>query len=467
MYYVALGVYILLVLGVGLFTAKRKMNIDEINVANREVGWIRSAFSIAASWTWAPALFVASERAYAEGLLGFWWFFIPNVLTLVVFGFVASGGVDRISSEHTIADIMKNAYGSERIKWVYNVILIIIAVCAGGVQLLAGGSVLAMITGFPFFYITVFLVITAMIYSIAGGIRASITTDFLQMGFIYGGIALVIMFLLPSANLQWGGIDNVTTHFLSGQNWEYFLAFGLTTTVGLLSGPYGDQMYWQRVIAMDPKTVKKSFVLSAFLFAGIPLGISLLGFSSAGAGFVPESQQMVGLEYVIAVAPPVVVAVFIIALMSGLSSTLDSAMCASGAVFSSFSDKTKNVFSVRVGMVVVSVMAVVLANIPNMTIFWLFLAYGVMRSSVTIPTITTMLTKKVPSEGAIFWGIIAGLVIGWPTYLYGALNGIGSYSLLGTLLAILLPAVFILYDRINTGKKQRMRGAKNEDTTQS
>lgn len=35
-------------------------------VANREISRVPAAFSIAAAWIWAPALFVSAEKAYTQ-----------------------------------------------------------------------------------------------------------------------------------------------------------------------------------------------------------------------------------------------------------------------------------------------------------------------------------------------------------------------------------------------------------------
>ena len=59
-------------------------------VADRKMPWWIAAFSIAATWVWAPSMFVAAEKAYTQGLPGVFWFVVPNVLTLVLFGFFAS-----------------------------------------------------------------------------------------------------------------------------------------------------------------------------------------------------------------------------------------------------------------------------------------------------------------------------------------------------------------------------------------
>ena len=54
-------------------------------VADREVGWIRGAFSIAVSWVWAPAIFVASLQTYTKGLAGGFWFIAPNIICFFIF----------------------------------------------------------------------------------------------------------------------------------------------------------------------------------------------------------------------------------------------------------------------------------------------------------------------------------------------------------------------------------------------
>lgn len=57
----------------------------EFLLADRNLGVWPAAFSIAATWIWAPALFLASEKAYTQGLAGVFWFIAPNVACLLLF----------------------------------------------------------------------------------------------------------------------------------------------------------------------------------------------------------------------------------------------------------------------------------------------------------------------------------------------------------------------------------------------
>ena len=66
------------------------------------------AFSVAAAWIWAPALFVSAETAYTQGWVGLFWFVIPNVSCLVLFSFFAAKLRDRFPSGFTLSGYMRN-----------------------------------------------------------------------------------------------------------------------------------------------------------------------------------------------------------------------------------------------------------------------------------------------------------------------------------------------------------------------
>ncbi len=80
------GLITLLIFGVAMFaiiyflTKKQFHSKDAFLVARREVGWFRGSLSIAVSWIWAPAVFIASMQAYTQGIAGAFWFIVPNII---------------------------------------------------------------------------------------------------------------------------------------------------------------------------------------------------------------------------------------------------------------------------------------------------------------------------------------------------------------------------------------------------
>ena len=435
--------YGLVLLFIGSRTKKAE-NLDDLNIASGKMNWIASAFGIAASWIWAPALLVAGEKAFLQGFTGVFWFIAPNVLTLIVFAFISERALNKLKNEHTLSELMSNIYGSKRIKTIYNFELLTLSGLSVAVQLLAGANVIRYVADINFGLLTVFFAVIALIYTWGSGFRANVITDVVQMIVMMVAVTVALIVIMPGATLDFGGVEKVSTNFFSRDNWLIFLTYGLTTTIGLISGPVGDQSYWQVAFSMDKKRVKHSFMLSALIFATVPVSMAFIGFAGAGAGFAPENIGYVGLEFIRANASYGVYALFILAIISGLTSTLDSCMTAVGSIFSNLGSKRTGMKEARIGMVVVAVFGIVIANIPNLTIFWLFLFYGVLRSSILVPTVITMVKRKLPSESSIFYGILGAFFIGIPIYFYGALNDVVPISVLGTIMTVLIPTISIL-----------------------
>lgn len=438
--------YVVVVMGLGVLGYRKNADVAELNIGGGNISWLPTSFSIAATWIWAPALFVASERSYVDGLLGLSWFFIPNILCLMFFAFLAEKA-RKYGTVETISQLMSKLYKSKRVFWAYNVELTILTTCSTAVQLLAGGIAISYLTGYPFFGITVALASVALAYSLLGGIRASISTDVFQMVLMIGAVVVALIYLLPTNEIALQGIKARSTSFASADNWKLFLAYGLTTTIGLLSGPIGDQTFWQRAFSVDPKNIRKMFFVSAFIFGIIPLGMGLIGGMAVASGFVAKNASIVGLEFIIAKTSTIIQVLFVLCIISGLSSTIDSNLCAISSLVTNMHERLHSVFWGRLAMCFLTVGGIAIANIPGMSIFYLFLFYGVLRSTVAIPTALTMIKGPVFSESGIFFGIVAALGVGLPVYLAGALMKISFMAITGTVLAVMLPLAFMWKER--------------------
>lgn len=438
--------YVVVVMGLGVLGYMKNADVAELNIGGGNISWLPTSFSIAATWIWAPALFVASERSYVDGLLGLSWFFIPNILCLMFFAFLAEKA-RKYGTVETISQLMSKLYKSKRVFWAYNVELTILTTCSTAVQLLAGGIAISYLTGYPFFGITVALASVALAYSLLGGIRASISTDVFQMVLMIGAVVVALIYLLPTNEIALQGIKARSTSFASADNWKLFLAYGLTTTIGLLSGPIGDQTFWQRAFSVDPKNIRKMFFVSAFIFGIIPLGMGLIGGMAVASGFVAKNASIVGLEFIIAKTSTIIQVLFVLCIISGLSSTIDSNLCAISSLVTNMHERLHSVFWGRLAMCFLTVGGIAIANIPGMSIFYLFLFYGVLRSTVAIPTALTMIKGPVFSESGIFFGIVAALGVGLPVYLAGALMKISFMAITGTVLAVMLPLAFMWKER--------------------
>lgn len=441
-------------------------------VADRKMPWWIAAFSIAATWVWAPSMFVAAEKAYTQGLPGVFWFVVPNVLTLVLFGFFASWMRKIKPDGWTFSAFIREKY-SNRTHNLYLVESFGLQTLSFAVQLLAGATILHKLCGLPFFGTTLALALIPLAYTVAKGIKASIMTDFWQMLWIVVVLAvgLPIIFSNTEPGTFADGLAGATGTFgsLTDENGiNVMLSFGIPTAIGLLSGTFGDQMFWQRVFSIREGEVKKSMMFAALIFACVPVSLSFLGFIAAGAHLAISDTQLTNVASVIAFAPKWFVFPFLLLILSGLMSTVDSILCAVSSVSGhdigvrlsgnkKWHERIQNsrflfllfgneVRTAKMAMIAVAIFAIIIANIPGMTIVYLFLLYGTLRSSVMLPSVWAIKGVKM-SETGLFWGILLSICVGLPIFAYGNLNGNVPMIVTGSLLTIGLSGILSLFSK--------------------
>lgn len=441
---IVLLIYATIMLGATLFFARRKNN-DSFHVADRNIGTVISAFSIAATWIWAPSLFTSAEKAYTNGLPGLFWFLVPNVLCLIFFIPFAKKIRREMPAGITLSGYMKEKYNSKKVNKIYLFQLGSLSVLSTAVQLLAGSKILNMITGVPFWVLTIALAVIAYSYSQISGIKASVITDNLQIGFILLGCAILLPLSLKSGGnigALFKGVSGNTGDFsrLFDENGiNVMLSFGLPTAIGLMSGPFGDQSFWQRAFAIKEKSIGKAFFIGALIFALVPLSLGAIGFIAAGSGFVANDVGMVNFEFIKSILPSWVLIPFLFMILSGLLSTVDSNLCSAASLTTDF--KFKNNLKVsKFTMVVLLLVAIAIANIPGLTVTHLFLFYGTLRASTLLPTVITLIGKKLTKNG-IYYGVLSSLIVGLPIFAYGSIFNIAIYKTIGSLLTVLLSGI--------------------------
>ena len=374
---------------------RRKQTKSEFLTANHSASWVLTAFSMAATWVWAPSMFTAAEKAYLQGFSGVFWFVVPNVLTLILFAVFANKMRMIRPQGWTFSDYIREKY-SNRAHNMFLVESFGLQICSLAVQLLAGAVIFNKVTGLPFFWTTVILATIPLLYSLTNGIRGSISTDFVKMGFI--AVVLIMGLPIMLSNVGVGtllnglaGFDGQHAHLFDATGIAVMLSFGIPTTIGLLSGTFGDQMFWQRVFSVEKHRVKRTMVSAAFIFAIVPVSLACFGFFAAGSKLKIVDTQLVNVSSVIAYCPKWFLYLFFLLILSGLISTVDSILCAVSSVIghdivqrikASTGKEIKEIRIARLGMVLVTLLAIVVANIPCMTITYLFLFYGTLRSSV-------------------------------------------------------------------------------------
>ena len=328
------GIWILLVYAAAMLIAtvtltRKEKSVEGFCVGDRNAGWLLSSLSIAATWVWAPALFTSTENAYMKGFAGLFWFLVPNVLCLVMFIPFAKRIRKEMPSGITLSGYMAEKYQSVGVKRVYLFQLIGLSVLSTGVQLLAGSKILSSVTGLPFWAVTVILAAIGYSYSRFSGIKASILTDAIQIIFMLTVCAAFVINGIRyagSASLfrGLGGYDGTYGSIISSAGLEVFWGFGLPTAIGLISGPFGDQSFWQRAFSIKERYIGRAFLIGALVFGVVPLSMGILGFLGAGVGFQVQDVAVINFEIISWLFPAWAVVPFLFMIISGLLSTIDN-----------------------------------------------------------------------------------------------------------------------------------------------
>lgn len=427
--------------------------------AGRNVPWTLGSFSIAVSWIWAPALFVSVQVAYQQGIPGIFWFTLPNIICLFIMAPLALRIRQFMPEGFTQPEWIRRRF-DERTHKMYLIPFFWYQLMAVTVQLYAGGSIFHVITGVPLPATMAIIAAITLAYAVISGMRASIITDFLQYAMIVFGGLLV----LPWTIWEAGGIGEVLKGIggVTGQHTSIFdpgvaFSFGIITSIGLISGVLSDQQHWQRAFSIEKKDLRKSYIAAGILFGIVPISLAALGFLAANASLgiaLPDGvdPSMIGIVVVAEYLPAWAISTFVLMLLAGLCSTLDSGMLAAASLYSincfRYSPKERAVFRKRasgesltegdrevqtkldrtvvrrsrIAMVGITLagLAVALAviYIPGFGLKYLWWIFNTIAACVAVPTVLSLYWHRLSSE-AVFWGVLIAFAIGIPVFVYG------------------------------------------------
>jgi Na+/proline symporter len=443
--FLLLIIYFIIVMGLTLIFTRNSKTKEDFLVSDRNIGPWKMSLSIAATWIWAPALFVSAQYAYEKGITGFLWFFIPNVLTLLFFGKIARKVRDVFPRGFTIAGFFKERY-SRKTQLVSTFELAFLSILSTAVQLVAGGTVLHLLApSVPTIILSITMVSIAVIYSLYSGIRASVITDDFQMATILIPVIIFTIMVLATKGFTplVAGLAGASGKFgnpFSVAGRGVMMTFGIITAIGLMSGPWGDQSFWQRVFSSEKSKIVTAFRWAAIQFAIVPIGMGIIGFIAAGSGFVPKNVGIANFEFIRALFPPWTLYVFAFMMLSGLLSTVDSHLCAFASLCSDVFPFKFSLRMTRWAMIVLALLSVGIASLPSMTITNLFLTYGTFRASVFLLTLLTLKDVMFDERGFIA-GMITGMVVGTGLFVIGAITKDNPMRLAGSLTAFLSPVI--------------------------
>ncbi len=309
----AILAYFLSVLTIG-FVCSRKQTGEGFLIAERKLSCWNLIATICASFLGGGVLIAFTAYVYQFGLSAIWFFTgISAGLLIFLFFYKKLKSLADEKNFYTLSDYFYLRYG-KRVGLLSAIIIFIWAFCLILMQLIAGGRVLATISGFSYQTSVVIMGMVVFIYLVLGGFRAVVKTDIFQylivllLGFV---IILPLkrdLQLLPEqlCLMRMGLSQSIAFLFIG--------AFNVVVSADL----------WQRIYAAkNPRHAKIGIIGSAVLIIIIGLILSVIGLAAKNnfPDIVPDEALVYGISRLL---PSGLLGLGLVVLFAVIMSTLDT-----------------------------------------------------------------------------------------------------------------------------------------------
>lgn len=477
-YLITFIVYLVLVLGIGLWAFTRTKTVMDFWVFGQNMGPVFASWALIANFVSAVSVIGFIGAVYVEGYALMTHTILGLMLGLSGLYFVV--GYVRRLNVLTFPDLVARVTGYEAARPLAGAVLLISGVLYLIMQLVGSGLLITAITGVPYRYMVWVVGIVFIAYTMLGGLVSVVWTDLLQGILMVSGITIVFIYMLmdqgglTSINTQLAGFDAALVHPTHGGT--YTLLFVAGMFLAFFGTLFTEQDMLIRIAATrDVRTAKIHIAVSGFVLSVFYSMLILLGGATAVAlnnASIPVATPDAAFPTLItSYVTTVIGVVIILAVMSAILSTTDTRLHAVGmtvardiySYFKPHADEHQLMRVSRTATMLLGLLATAAAVNPPGTIITLYgLRAVLLTSAFLIPVYVAVFWTDLDGR-AVLVAIASGGAVGLGTHLAG--GGIGpipsSFLGVGTAILVLLLSQRYFYGRPRTmpapGMKARGR----------
>ena len=393
-------------------------------VAGHNVGFGMGAASMTATWIWAASFYAAATSGYKYGVsgplhYGFWGALM--ILFIYPFGMrfreLAPNG-------HTLGELIHARHGSssQLILAISNLMGSLISLM---VNFTAAGALVSVLSPLSFQTGVIIAGVGVLSYTLTSGFRASVFTDFAQLVALMaiGGVIIpAVLFSMGGPSVMVSGLSNLTLQQQDFFSSEAFFQQGAPYFVAVLAYAIGNQTITQRLFAIDKTKIKATFITATVGYAGIVIGLGMIGLMALTIGIEPLNGNMNNLipQMVSTYLHPVFIALFFILVIGALSSTADSDLSAlSTIMMADIYGKNiaikggvnpKTMMLVGRGTMIVATAAGLIFASFKLDILVMLVFVGALWGAIVFPVIASVFWNRVTNT-AFTSAVIVGLLL--------------------------------------------------------
>jgi urea-proton symporter len=322
-----LAAFSVLWVALGSWFGRGSKDLEGFMLAGRRVGLALGVATAMATWVTSNTTMAAPQLAFQLGIWGMIGYSLGAV-GLLLFAPLARRIRELMPGGFTSGDFVRLRYG--RTTW--RVFLVISFFYALGWLIsmgMAGGVLIQALTGIPYRFGMTVIVSICVLYTLIGGLRAVIGTDFVQTLIILVGVTV----------LAWLAIDRVgfeTMHDAVRAEHPELLNLLLPASImflfnNLLFGVgeiFHSNVWWSRAFAFREGVGRPAYLIAGLLWIPIPIVAGFIALTVPAQGLNVPSADMVGpLVAANLLGETGAVLVFVV-VFAALASSLDSLLAA-------------------------------------------------------------------------------------------------------------------------------------------
>ncbi|MDJ0654602.1 MAG: sodium:solute symporter family protein [Xanthomonadales bacterium] len=430
--------YVLVILAVGIYAGRRVHDQTDYIVAGRNLSLGMLVFTLFATFYGGGTIMGVSGAAYSDGMMGV----IPDPFGAALCLFLAGLLFFRVLYRMkllTVVDFFRIRYGP-RCETLAGICMIPPYVGWVSSQFVAFGFILHLLTGID---TTTGMVVSAgivIVYTVIGGLWAVALTDFIQALILILGMLVLTVLVVGEA----GGLGAVLAAVPEAhrqlipqgglRDWAWYIQAWVVIGLG---GIPAQDMIQRAVSARSENSAVHSAYLAGLMYLGFGMMPVLLGLAALGALPAIDNPEYIIPTLAMDNLPPLLLAVVLGAILSGIMSSADSALLAPASVVGENLARLYRKELTASQVLLISRVAVVVLGLVGLGLALYFQRiYDIMVGSWSVLLVSLL----VPLFAGIYWrrantsAAVASIVIGlvswvvlsmvqdqWPADLLAAL----------------------------------------------
>ena len=403
---------------IGIYYSKKFKGINNYLTANRSVGLFSLTTSLTASALGAWVLFGPASAATWGGLGSIIGYSLGTAFPMFIFIYLGKKIRKEFPQGSSLIEFMRKKFGKSLFKLILlmTIFYMFIFLCA---EVTAVAILINYMSGAELWTTALIVLFFTLLYTLYGGLRASIFTDNIQM-------IVIIIILIFSFTYIYSFIGNQFSfsfvkeknpHLISSSYVTGFTA-GLTFFIAVAATNLFHQGNWQRVYAAKNfETLKKSLIISFFII--IPI-VFFMGFSGMVA-FSIDSTIRPDLGFFTLILKEQTTVLSFIVIILGLALTISTVDTLINAISSLIVVDGKAVFNFKKKInylnfsqyiiVFLSIISFIIAS-KGFDILYLFLLADLFCCSFVMTVFYSFYNKNFKEKTA-YISILTGLICGF------------------------------------------------------